>query len=96
MAKLEHRPFFVVFVDLCKAYDGVDWTALFSTLVNDLGVAPGIVATLHHIYADVQAQVLRGSELSSSFPVRLGALQGCPSSPAIFSLSVDRLESFLD
>ena len=86
----------MVFVDLCKAYDGVDWTALFSALVNDLGVAPSIIATLHHMYADVQAQVLHGSELSGSFPIRLGVLQGCKSSPAIFSLFIDRLESFLD
>ena len=74
----------------------MDRASLFGALVNELGVAPGVVAILHRLYADVQAQVLRGSELSGSFPIRLGVLQGCPSSPAVFSLFIDRLESFLD
>ena len=43
----------MVFVDLRKAYDGVDRTALFGALVNELGVAPGVVATLRRMYADV-------------------------------------------
>ena len=86
----------MAFVDLRKAYDGVNRTALFGALVNKLGVAPDVVATLRHMYADVQAQVLRGSELSRSFPIRLGVLEGYPSSPAVFSLFIDRLESFLD
>ena len=93
---MECQSFFVVFVDLCKAYDGVDRTALFGTLVNELGVVPGVIATLFRMYADVQAQFLHGSELSGSFLIRLGVLQGCPSSPAMFSLFIDRLELFLD
>ena len=86
----------MVFVDLCQAYNGVDWMTLFGALVNELGITPGVIAMLCHMYADVQAQVLCGSELSGSFPIRLGVLQGCPSSPAMFSLFIDRLESFLD
>ena len=66
----------MVFVDLHKAYNKVDWITLFDTFVNELGVLPGVIATLHCIYADVQAQVLCGSELSGSFPIRLGVLQG--------------------
>ena len=85
----------MVFVDLGRAYDGVDRTALFGALINELGVAPGVVATLSCMYADIQAQVVRGWELSGSFPIRLGVLQGCPSSPAMFSLFIDRLEAFL-
>ena len=86
----------MVLLDLCKAYNGVDRTALFGALVNELEFMPGVVAMLHCMYADVQAQVLCGSELSGSSLIRLGVLQGCPSSPAVFSLFIDRLESFLD
>ena len=86
----------MVFVDLRKAYDGVDRTALFGAFVNELGVMPGVIATLRHMYSDVQAQVLHGSELSSSFLIRLGVLQGCLSSLALFSLFIDRLKLFLD
>ena len=59
-------------------------------------MAPGVVATLRCMYADVQAQVLCGLELSGSFPIGLGVLQGCLPSLALFSLFIDRLESFLD
>ena len=86
----------MVFVDLRKTYDGVDHTALFGALITELGVALGAVATLHCMFADVQAQVLCGLEISSSFPIRLGVLQGCLSSPAIFRLFIDKLEAFLD
>ena len=64
----------MVFVDLRKAYDGVDCTALFGALVNELGVVPGVVATLYCMYTDIQVQVLHGSELSGSFPIRLGGI----------------------
>ena len=86
----------MVFVDLRKAYNVVDWIALYGALVNKLGVMRGVIATLHCMYAAVQAQVLCGSELSSSFPIRLGVLQGYPSSPTMFSLFIDRLESCFD
>ena len=86
----------MVFVDLTKAYDSVDRTVLYEALVRELGVSPGTVATLRRMYTDVQACVLRDSHLSAQFPVRLGVLQGCPASPIVFSLFLDRLEAFLD
>ena len=96
MARLERAPLYVVFVDLTKAYDSVDRTTLFEAMVHELGVAPGTVAVLRRMYSDVQACVLRDSLLSSQFPVRLGVLQGCPASPIMFGLFLDRLEAFLD
>ena len=86
----------MVFVDLTKAYNSVDRTVLYEALVRELGVSPGTVATLRRMYTDVQACVLRDSHLSAQFPVRLGVLQGCPASPIVFSLFLDRLEAFLD
>ena len=74
----------------------LDWTASFGALANEFGVAPGVFATLLCMYADVQAKVLRGSELSDSFLIRVRVLQGCASSTAMFSLFIDRLEAFLD
>ena len=86
----------MVFVDLRKAYDRLDHTTLFGALVDELGVVQGVVATLHCMYADIQAQVLHGLELSSSFLIRLRVLQGCPASPLVFSLFMDHLEAYLD
>ena len=96
MARLERAPLYVVFVDLTKAYDSVDRTTLFEAMVHELGVEPGTVDILRRMYSDVLACVLRDSLLSSQFPVCLGMLQGCPASPIVFSLFLDRLEAFLD
>ena len=74
----------------------MDRTGLFGALVDELGMALGVVATLCCMYVKVQAQVLRVLGLSGSFPIRLGVLQGCPSSPAMFSSFIDRLEAFFD
>ena len=70
--------------------------ALYGALVDELGVAPNVVAILHCMYSDIQTQFLHGLELSGSFLIHLGVLQGCSSSPAIFSLFINRLKSFLD
>ena len=86
----------MVFVDLTKAYDSVDRTTLFEAMVHELGVKPGTVAILRRMYSDILACVLRDSLLSSQFPVCLGVLQGCPASPIVFSLFLDRLEAFLN
>ena len=94
MARLERAPLYVVFVDLTKAYDSVDRTTLFEAMVHELGVAPGTVAILRRMYADVQACVLWDSLLSLQFC--LGVLQRCPASPIVFSLFLDHLEAFLD
>ena len=37
---------------------------MFEALVDELGVALGVVATLCHMHIDVQTQVLCGSKLS--------------------------------
>ena len=67
-------PLFVLFVDLQKAYDCVDRTLLFSALVHELGVAPGVVAALRRMYTEVSARALVADQLSDDFPICQGVL----------------------
>ena len=63
-------PLFILFVDLCKAYDCVDHTKLYLALMEELGVSAGVVTVLQHMYADVKARVLCKLVLSAAFPIQ--------------------------
>ena len=52
-AHVARSPLFTAFIDLKKAYDGLDRGALFSALADELGVADGTVATLSRMYTSV-------------------------------------------
>ena len=55
LARADHVPLYILFVDLRKAYDGIDRTLLCQALVRELGVAPALVVTLQRMYTDVSA-----------------------------------------
>ena len=84
------RPLYVCFVDLTKAYDTVP-RALLWQIVADIGVPARFMTALQSIYADplcqVRVEVCVGAEFESS----LGVEQGCPLSPILFGIFIDRL-----
>ena len=86
---------YAAFINLRKAYDCIDHGLLFSAFVEDLSISASTVAALRHLYTDVRAQVVVDGALSPEFPVEQGVLQGCPASPLVFSLFMDRLEAFI-
>ena len=55
----------------------------------------GLVAALWRMYEEAMAQALVADELSALFDIRKGVMQGCPSSPLLSSLFLDRVESLL-
>ncbi len=61
----------------------------------DLKVPPDIVRALILPYTGVTQQVVVDGELSQSFTIDKGVRQGCPASPLIFSLFLDRIEEFI-
>jgi len=91
----DHCPVYAVFVDLAKAYDSVVRSKLFEALVADLGVRADLVKALVLMYENVTQQVVVDGELSEVFSVDQGVRQGCPASPLVFSLFMDRLEAFV-
>ena len=81
-----------VFVDLQKAYDSVPRAKLFEVLWCELGVAPSTIKCLHRMYTNIRASILIGQAFSRPFEMHEGVRQGCPASPLVFSLYVDRIE----
>jgi len=55
-----------------------------------------MLAALRSMYAEVRAQVATPNGLTDPFTCSLGVKQGCPLSPLLFGLYIDRLEHLLN
>ena len=82
------RDSFWAFMDLEKAYDRVDRTALWSVL-GFYGVGGKLLAATQSFYRNSRACVRVGNRESESFEVKVGLRQGCVMSPWLFNLFMD-------
>ena len=86
---------YACFVDFKKAFDTVPRAQLWEHL-HQLGIRGTFLSALISMYRNVQACVQTPTEgLTPSFTCSLGVKQGCPLSPTLFGLYVDKLESVL-
>ena len=86
------RPLHLLFVDLAKAYDTINRSMLWDTLLRELQLPRGLVCQLQQLYKDTSV-LLAGAEHLGAIPVNTGLKQGCPASPLLFLLFFDRLEA---
>ena len=93
-AAVRKKPLYCAFIDFSKAYDRVD-RALLWRVLHGMGLHGEALNTLQQMYEGVQLRVRVGGELSDAFPSTVGVRQGCPLSPLLFGLVIDRLETFL-
>ena len=84
------RTVFGCAMDLSKAFDMVEWTELFSSLL-ERGVEPVFLRVLLHVYQNQQCNVKWGDKFSQRFSVSNGVRQGAVSSPLLFSVSINDL-----
>ena len=77
-------------MDLSKAFDMVDWSELFHTLINR-NVDPIFLRVLMYIYRNQQCNVKWSSSYSKMFAVSNGVRQGAVSSPVLFSVYLNDL-----
>ena len=47
------------------------------------------------LYFQIQSVVRVGGSISTAFDVNIGVKQGCPASPCVFCLFLDRMRDFL-
>ena len=80
----------VKYWDLSKAFNMVEWTELFSSLL-ERGVEPVFLRVLLHVYQNQQCNVKWGDKFSQRFSVSNGVRQGAVSSPLLFSVSINDL-----
>ena len=88
------NPVYGCAMDLSKAFDMVDWSELFFTLVNRK-VDPIFLRILMYIYRNQQCNVKWSSSYSKMFSVSNGVRQGAVSSPVLFSVYLNDLYAIL-
>ena len=76
---------FLIFVDLCKAYDSVPRSALWAVL-RKLGVPGILVRILESFHANMSADIIVVESSVAGIPVCNGLRQGCTMTPVLFNL----------
>ena len=77
-------------MDCSKAFDMVEWVALFQGLMKK-GVKAISIRILMNIYKDQYCDVRWNGKFSHRFPISNGVRQGSVTSPILFSCYVDKL-----
>ena len=85
---MKDRKLYAAFMDLEKAYDKVDWDALWEVL-KIYGVGGQLLQGIKAFYQNASACVRIDGELSESFGIRVGVRQGCVMSPWLFNVYMD-------
>ena len=83
-----NQPLHLCFIDLKKAYDSVNRTALWR-VCRAYGLSQKIVRMLQLLYEDTSAQVRIEEDVSDSFIMETGVKQGCILSPILFNIYID-------
>ena len=86
----EGAPVYGAAMDMSKAFDMVEWTELFRTLL-DRKVDPMFLRLFLFIYSNQQCNVRWCGKVSERFAVRNGVRQGGVSSGIFFAIYIDKL-----
>ena len=81
----KNHEMYMVFVDLTKAFDTVNRTALWRVL-QKLGIPENMLRVIVSFHEGMKANVVSNGELSDSFGVTNGTKQGCVMAPVLFAL----------
>lgn len=88
-AEAHQLPLVITFIDFQKAFDSIDREMMFAIL-RHYGIPCKMVEAIKSIYNHSATCVRsRGGELSDSFPVYLGVMQGDTLAPYIFNIALD-------
>ena len=66
-----------------------------TALLDALCITPEKVKFLAQTYTGIRAAMCIGGHFAPAFDIHEGVQQGCPASPLVFSLFMDRLEKHL-
>jgi hypothetical protein len=62
--------------------------------MEELGVPRHLRAAMHRMYEEVKVKIRTLAGISESFRSDIGVKQGCPLSPTLFGLYIDKLEEW--
>jgi hypothetical protein len=64
--------------------------------MEELGVSIHLRATVHRLYEEVKVKIKMSADIYESFRSDIGVKQGCPLSPTLLGLYIDKLEEWLN
>ncbi|XP_059077995.1 uncharacterized protein LOC131876576 [Cryptomeria japonica] len=64
--------------------------------MEELGIPAHLRAVVHRLYEEVKVKIRTHDGISTSFRSDIGVKQGCPLSPTLFGLCIDKLEEWLN
>jgi len=89
------RKVYGLFVDMSKAFDTVDHKRLWFKL-GKLGVSTKVITVLKYIYKNANAKIRTNYDISDSFSIDRGVLQGETVSPILWNLYLEDIIQILD
>ncbi len=92
--RLKKRKVFCAFIDFMKAFDSIDHSRLWQKLWSQ-GISGQFIMTLSSLYDKATMQVKSAGNLSKTYAINKGVLQGELLSPLLFALFLADLEDFL-
>jgi hypothetical protein len=87
-AKINKKPYFMIFVDFQKAFDSIDRNVIWKILKN-IGVPDKIIKAISCLYTDTKSKVLVNGKLSEEIRTKTGIIQGDTLSPFLFIIVMD-------
>lgn len=87
---IDGKSTYAIFVDFKKAFDKVHHEALYRILDN-MGVRGKFLNVIKYMYRNSKMTVRAGGRTTRSFGMKRGNRQGCPLSPLLFIIFVNRL-----
>lgn len=86
---------FCCFVDFKKAFDTVPRDKLWNRM-DELNIPDEYRVAVHRLYEQVRAKIRTSEGMSECFGSDIGVKKGCPLSPTLFGLYIDKLEDWLN
>jgi len=81
----QQRELYAAFIDLTKAFDTVDRSALWEVLLK-IGCPPDFINIIRSFHEGMRASVIENGEMSSGFNATNGTKQGCVLAQLLFTI----------
>ncbi|KAI8115934.1 LINE-1 reverse transcriptase like protein [Lucilia cuprina] len=83
-------PLYLVFIDFEKAFDTLHHSAIWNAL-RCKGVPEKIISLIGGLYKNATCRILHEDTRSRAIAINVGVRQGCPLSPLLFNVVIDRI-----